>query len=148
VYKSTDAGLTWAAANAGIASSLVSGLAVDPTNAMVVYSSTDSALLKSADAAPDPKPSNNTVTTTESIANIADLSVTVTGNATAQVGDAVSYTVVVANAGPNVAAATQLKYQLAQGMTPGSATSAGATCTSGTSGLITCAVGDLAAANP
>jgi uncharacterized repeat protein (TIGR01451 family) len=95
---------------------------------------------------PDPKPSNNTVTTTESIANLADLSVTVTGNATAQVGDAVSYTVVVANAGPNVAVATQLKYQLAQGMTLGSAASAGATCTSGTSGLVTCAVGDLAAA--
>jgi uncharacterized repeat protein (TIGR01451 family) len=95
---------------------------------------------------PDAKPSNNTVTTTASIAYLADLSVTATGSATAQVGDAVSYTIVVANAGPNVAAATQLTYQLAQGLTLGSATSAGATCTNNASGLVTCIVGDLAAA--
>jgi len=95
---------------------------------------------------PDPKPTNNTVTTTESIAYLADLSVSATGSATAQVGDAVSYTVVVANAGPNVATATELKYQLAPGLTPGTMTSAGATCASTASGLVTCNVGDLAAA--
>jgi len=95
---------------------------------------------------PDPKPSNNSLTTTESIAYLADLSVTATGSATAKVGDAVSYTVAVANAGPNVATATQLKYQLAPGLSPGTVTSAGATCTSSASGLVTCNVGDLAAA--
>jgi uncharacterized repeat protein (TIGR01451 family) len=95
---------------------------------------------------PDSKPANNTLTTTESIAYLADLSVTATGSATAKVGDAVSYTVLVANAGPNVATATQLKYQLAPGLTPGTVTSAGATCASTASGLITCIVGDLAAA--
>jgi Domain of unknown function DUF11/Sortilin, neurotensin receptor 3, len=93
---------------------------------------------------PDPNPANNTVTTAESVANLADLSVTVTGTVSALVGAAVSYTVVVANAGPDVAAASQLKFQLGQGLTPGSAS--GATCTSGASGLITCALGDLAAA--
>jgi uncharacterized repeat protein (TIGR01451 family) len=94
---------------------------------------------------PDPKPSDNTLTTTESIAYLADLSVTVTGSATAQVGDAVSYTVVVKNAGPNTATATQLKYQLAPGLTPGTVTSAGATCTSALR-LVTCTIGDLATA--
>jgi uncharacterized repeat protein (TIGR01451 family) len=93
---------------------------------------------------PDSNPSNNTLTTTESVANLADLSVTVTGTATAQVGAAVSYTVVVANAGPDVAAASQLTFQLAAGLTPG--TTSGASCTAGMSGLITCALGDLAAA--
>jgi uncharacterized repeat protein (TIGR01451 family) len=92
---------------------------------------------------PDPNPANNTVTTAESVANLADLSVTVTGTASALVGAAVSYTVVVANAGPDVAAASQLKFQLAEGLTPGSAS--GAACTAGASGLITCALGDLAA---
>jgi len=95
---------------------------------------------------PDPKPANNTLTTTESIAYLADLSVTATGNASAQVGDAVSYTVAVKNAGPNTATATQLKFQLSPGLTPGTVTSAGATCTSA-SGLVTCNVGDLAGSN-
>ncbi len=95
---------------------------------------------------PDPQPANNSVAGSETIANIADLSVTASGSASAQVGDAVTYTVVVANAGPNVAAATQLTYQLAAGLTPGSATSSGATCTNSGSGLFTCMVGDLAAA--
>jgi uncharacterized repeat protein (TIGR01451 family) len=93
---------------------------------------------------PDSNPANNTVATSETVANLADLSVTVTGTAAAQVGAAVSYTVVVANAGPNVAAASQLTFQLAQGLTPG--TASGASCTAGMSGLITCALGDLAAA--
>jgi hypothetical protein len=93
---------------------------------------------------PDSNPSNNSLTTTESVANLADLSVTVTGTAAALVGAAVSYTVVVANAGPDVAAASQLTFQLAQGITAG--TTSGASCTAGTSGLITCALGNLAAA--
>ncbi len=86
------------------------------------------------------------MSTASTVANLADLSVTATGNSTASVGDTVSYTLVVANAGPNVAAATQLTYQLAAGLTPGSVTSAGATCTSDASGLVKCNVGDLAAA--
>ncbi len=94
---------------------------------------------------PDPVGGNNAITTAESVANVADLSVTVTGNSTAQIGDSVSYTVVVANAGPNVATAAILKIQLAQGLTPGPATGAGATCASDASGLVTCMLGDLVA---
>jgi uncharacterized repeat protein (TIGR01451 family) len=95
---------------------------------------------------PDPDSSNNTVTTTASIANIADLSVTLTGSATVQVGSATTYTAVVKNTGPNLATAAQLTIQLAQGLTPGTATGAGATCTGGASGLFTCTLGDLVAA--
>ncbi len=95
---------------------------------------------------PDPVSSNNSVTTSESIANVADLSVSASGSATAQVGGAVSYTVVVANAGPNAAAAAQLNYQLAAGLTSGTVTSAGASCTSGSSGAYTCILGSLSAA--
>jgi uncharacterized repeat protein (TIGR01451 family) len=95
---------------------------------------------------PDPVTSNNTVTTSETVAAIADLSVTVSGAATALVGGAVSYSVVVANAGPNVATSAQLKYQLAQGLTLGTVSSSGVTCTSSASGLVTCALGDLAVA--
>jgi uncharacterized repeat protein (TIGR01451 family) len=94
---------------------------------------------------PDSNPANNTVKTAESIANLADLSVTVTGTATAQVGGAVSYTVVVANAGPDVAAASQLTFQLAPGLTPGTASFASTACTASASALITCAIGQLAA---
>jgi uncharacterized repeat protein (TIGR01451 family) len=94
---------------------------------------------------PDSKPANNTVTTTQSIAYVADLSVTASGTASAQIGDAVSYSVVVANAGPNTATATQIKFQLAAGLTPGIASSTGGTC-SNSAGLVTCMLGDLAAA--
>lgn len=94
---------------------------------------------------PDPVASNNTVTTSQSVANLADLSVTASGSSSAIVGDAVSYTVVVANAGPDLATGTQLTYRFAQGLTPGTVSSTGATCTSGSSGLVTCVIGNLAA---
>ena len=95
---------------------------------------------------PDPNSANNTVTTTQSVANLADLSITLTGSASAQVGGSVNYTLVVANAGPDDAATTQLTYQLAQGLTLVSATAGSTACTAGSSGLIACSLGDLAAA--
>ena len=49
VYRSSDAGLTWAPANTGIASSEIYALAIDPTNANIVFTATDSALLKTID---------------------------------------------------------------------------------------------------
>jgi uncharacterized repeat protein (TIGR01451 family) len=70
----------------------------------------------------------------------------VTGSASAQVGGSVNYTLVVANAGPDIAATTQLTYQLAQGLTFVSASAGSAACAAGSSGLITCPLGDLAAA--
>ena len=45
------------------------------------------------------------------------MSVTATGNAAAHVGDAVNYTLVATNVGPNVAPAAQLTFQLAAGLT-------------------------------
>ena len=94
---------------------------------------------------PDSNPSNNSLSTTANIANVADLAVTLSGSASAKVGDAVSFTAVVKNAGPNTAANTQLTYQLAAGLTLGTTSASGATCTNNTSGLVTCSVGDLAA---
>jgi uncharacterized repeat protein (TIGR01451 family) len=94
---------------------------------------------------PDANPSNNAITTTQSVANVADLSVTLTGTASATVGGSVSFTALITNAGPNTAAGTQLTYQLAPGLTPGATTAAGATCTSSAS-VVTCSAGDLAAA--
>jgi uncharacterized repeat protein (TIGR01451 family) len=94
---------------------------------------------------PDPVASNNAVTTSQSVANLADLSVTASGSSTANVGDAISYTAVVANAGPDPATGTQLTYQFAQGLTSGTVSSAGAACTSGSSGMVTCVIGNLAA---
>jgi uncharacterized repeat protein (TIGR01451 family) len=94
---------------------------------------------------PDANSSNNSISTTANIANLADLAVTVSGSASAKIGDAVSFTAVVKNAGPNNAANTQLTYQVAPGLTLGTMSASGATCTSGTSGLVTCSVGDLAA---
>jgi uncharacterized repeat protein (TIGR01451 family) len=94
---------------------------------------------------PDPVASNNSVTTSESVANLADLSVTASGSSTATVGDTVSYTVVVANAGPDLATGTQLTYRFAQGLSSGTVSSTGAACTGGSSGVVTCVIGNLAA---
>jgi uncharacterized repeat protein (TIGR01451 family) len=88
---------------------------------------------------PDSKPANNSLTSYP-----ADLSVTASGTAAAQIGGALSYSVVVANAGPNTATVTQLTFQLAAGLTPGSASATSGTC-SNSAGLVTCMLGDLAA---
>jgi uncharacterized repeat protein (TIGR01451 family) len=93
---------------------------------------------------PDADPTNNAVTSAGTASILADLSVTATGNAAAHVGDALVYTLTVANAGPNTAPAPQLTYLLAAGLTPGTATSAGATC-SAVGQQITCNLNDLAA---
>jgi uncharacterized repeat protein (TIGR01451 family) len=74
------------------------------------------------------------------------MSVTATGNAAALVGDAVSYTLVATNVGPNVAPAARLSFQLAAGLTLGTVSSADVTCTGGASGQVTCNLNDLAVA--
>jgi uncharacterized repeat protein (TIGR01451 family) len=58
----------------------------------------------------------------------------------------VIYTLTASNAGPNTATHTQLTYQLAAGLTPGSITVSGGTCATSASALITCSLGDLQAA--
>lgn len=49
VYRSGDGGQSWSAANAGMTSSPIYHLAVSPTNANLVYASTDTSMLKSTD---------------------------------------------------------------------------------------------------
>jgi len=50
VYRSTDGGVTWAAANAGFTSAEIRSLAIDPTNAQIVYAAANvDGLLKTTD---------------------------------------------------------------------------------------------------
>jgi large repetitive protein len=86
------------------------------------------------------------VSSSATVTTISDMSVTATGNAPAHVGDAISYTLVATNLGPNVAPAAQLTFQLAAGLTPGTVSSAEAACSSGSSGQVTCNLNDLAVA--
>ncbi len=95
---------------------------------------------------PDSDPTDNAVSSSATVTTISDMSVTATGSAAAHVGDAISYTLVATNVGPNVAPAAQLTFQLAAGLTPGTVSSADATCTSGASGQVTCSLNDLAVA--
>jgi uncharacterized repeat protein (TIGR01451 family) len=96
---------------------------------------------------PDADITNNTLTSKTTIAMVADDTVQATGDATAQMGDAVNYTLRVSNAGPNTASATQLAFQLAAGITFGSVSSTRGTCTA-SAGTITCNLGDLPASSP
>jgi uncharacterized repeat protein (TIGR01451 family) len=95
---------------------------------------------------PDSDPSDNAVSSSETVTTISDMSVTATGSAAAHVGDAVSYILVATNVGPNVAPAAQLSFQLAAGLTPGTVSSTDATCTGGAAGQVTCNLNDLAVA--
>jgi uncharacterized repeat protein (TIGR01451 family) len=96
---------------------------------------------------PDPDTTNNTLTSKATIAMVADDAVKATGTATAQVGDAVTYTLSASNAGPDTASATQLVFQLAAGITFGSVSSTLGTCSAAAS-TITCNLGDLPASSP
>jgi photosystem II stability/assembly factor-like uncharacterized protein len=49
LYRSNDSGQTWSPANAGMQTTQIFGIAVDPTNAQLVYVSTNTAVLKSVD---------------------------------------------------------------------------------------------------
>jgi uncharacterized repeat protein (TIGR01451 family) len=93
---------------------------------------------------PDSDPTNNSVTTTQTAAPVADLSVTAAGPASAHVGDQLTYTLTVQNTGPSTATAAQLTYQLASGLAVGTVTSSSGTCSTSASALITCSLGDIA----
>jgi uncharacterized repeat protein (TIGR01451 family) len=95
---------------------------------------------------PDPDTSNNSVTTSTTVALPTDLSVTVSGASSAQVGDSLSYTFTVSNAGANPATSSQLIFQSAAGLTlTGAQTTTGGCTVDATSGKVTCALGDIAA---
>jgi len=95
---------------------------------------------------PDSDTTNNSVSTSAHVALPTDLSVTVSGAASVQVGDAVSYTIDVSNAGPNTATSSQLTYQVAPGLTFTSVTpSTGSCAIDSTRSTVTCSLGDIAA---
>jgi uncharacterized repeat protein (TIGR01451 family) len=95
---------------------------------------------------PDVDSTNNSAASTSTVANVADLAVSITGNTTAHVGDAITFTLTVRNAGPTVASATNINFQLPEGLTAGNVSSTG-TCTADAA-LIACTFGDLAVASP
>jgi len=98
---------------------------------------------------PDFNPKNNTASTTSTVSVLSDLSITTSaGTPTAQVGNAVSFTVTVNNAGPDAAPATVIAVQLPAGLSNGTATTSGGSCTTSASGLISCALGTLAVGSP
>jgi uncharacterized repeat protein (TIGR01451 family) len=96
---------------------------------------------------PDPDTTNNAITSTANVVKLADVGVTVTGIASAQLGDPVNYTLSVSNAGPDTATGAQVTFQLAAGLTFGTASASLGTC-SEASNLVSCNLGDLAPATP
>jgi uncharacterized repeat protein (TIGR01451 family) len=94
---------------------------------------------------PDAAAADNTQTRDATVAQLADLSVTATGAASAQVGSTVTHTLTISNAGPNAATAVQLSYQLASTLTPGAVTTTIGTC-SVSAPQISCNLGDMATA--
>lgn len=93
---------------------------------------------------PDANPANNSVTTEQTAAPVADLAVSVVGPASAHVGDQLTYTVTVQNSGPSTATAAELTYQLASGFAAGTVSSSSGTCSTSASAAITCSLGDIA----
>jgi uncharacterized repeat protein (TIGR01451 family) len=93
---------------------------------------------------PDAQPANNNVHGMLGVAEVADLSVTVSAPAMVTEGSSIAYSVVVTNAGPNTATAVAATINLAAGLTAATAASSRGACTSSGS-LVTCLVGDLAA---
>ena len=93
----------------------------------------------------DPIAANNTATDTDTLNPEADLSITKTdGRASAQPGDAITYTIVVGNAGPSAVAGAPVIDALPAGLGAASwtcAPSAGASCVPSGSGNINTTVG-------
>jgi uncharacterized repeat protein (TIGR01451 family) len=102
-----------------------------------------------ASTSPDANAANNTDSTTAAVTALsADLSITKTGAPTANVGDTLTYTINVANAGPNDASVLVLSDPLPPGITFVSLSAPGGwTCTTpavGANGTITCNLAALA----
>ncbi len=93
----------------------------------------------------DPVVGNNTATDTDTLSPVADLSITKTdGLSSAQPGDAVTYTIVVGNAGPSAVVGAPVTDVLPAGLASASWTcvpSPGATCAASGSGNINTVVG-------
>jgi uncharacterized repeat protein (TIGR01451 family) len=101
--------------------------------------------------ASDPNPENNSSLTTLTVSDV-DVSVTKTGPTTVNVGDNISYTLTVSNAGPDVATNVNLNDTLPPNttfvsLTPNNAAAAAASCSTppdGGTGTVTCTFDSLA----
>ena len=91
---------------------------------------------------PDPNLQNNSTTTSNTVAPLAELSISGAGNDTALIGNSVSYTLTVKNGGPNPAPAASVSFQFAAGLTPGTVTSTGGACSIAMS-VATCTLDNL-----
>ena len=89
-------------------------------------------------AIPDPDPANNTDTATTAVGPAADLSMVKTGPATAPAGSNLTYSLIVANAGPSTATGVSMTDTLPAGTTFVSATGTGWTCTNAANVSVTC----------
>jgi len=92
-------------------------------------------------ATTDPTPDDNTDDDTFPVARLADLSVTKVHDAPARVGDELTWTIGVTNAGPSDAAGVTLRDSLPDGVTFVSATGDGWDCTVD-DGVVTCTLAD------
>jgi uncharacterized repeat protein (TIGR01451 family) len=92
----------------------------------------------------DPNLTNNTDAVNVTVGPATDLVLTKTVNrATAQIGDALTYTLVARNNGPATATGATVTDTLPAGLNPGTATSTQGSCTVAGQ-VVTCAVGSLA----
>src|SRR5581483_10381710 len=115
----TPAGLTLLSISGGGCSAMpcslgtvASGTAIDITASYALASSATGTIANTATASSastaDPNPANNAATVSAAVLQKADLSVAVSGPASAVAGDKVTYTITVTNNGPSDASAVQL----------------------------------------
>ncbi|WP_018749268.1 SdrD B-like domain-containing protein, partial [Chitiniphilus shinanonensis] len=97
-----------------------------------------------ASASPDANPGNNSATQATTVTSGTDLAISGGGSATAVGGGPVQYTVNVVNHGPDAANGTRVRYTLPAGVSYGSASGGGWSC-SAAGQLITCTRGGASA---
>jgi uncharacterized repeat protein (TIGR01451 family) len=123
---------------------LLAGRATEITVGSILTAAGNATLQASVQSyEPDTQDSNNSVQHSVAVAAVADLAVTASAPPTVTEGGSLTYSVVVANMGPNVANDVTANVQLAAGLTVTSTSASQGTCTS-SGGLVTCAVGTLA----
>ena len=144
----------WTCTNAGDTSvtctrtTLAAG-ATAPTITVVVDAPAQAASLTNnasvSSTTPDPVPANNAANATTTVTASADLSVAKTAPATVVAGAALTYTLLVANAGPSDAADVSVTDTLPAGVTFVSANGPGWSCSNSGNASVTCTRATLAA---
>ena len=144
----------WTCTNAGDTSvtctrtTLAAG-ATAPTITVVVDAPAQAASLTNnasvSSTTPDPVPGNNAANATTTVTASADLSVRKTAPGSVVAGASLSYTLLVTNAGPSDAANVSVTDTLPAGVTFGTATGGGWSCSHAGNASVTCTRGTLAA---